>query len=200
MGSHEKVEHDGTSTSEIPVRAGYVEPAMDTTSDGVASSPMDILKTIPVTNGRVERTTWLAGAVDRLLRTTVQTLVGYTTVSGMSDNGGFNLFGLFSVVLAALIMSTGTSLISFPSVNDSWAYQITERAVKTFIQSFLSGMVAVTVGGVTFTTIPLDYKAVLVASGVAAVTSVLTSIVSTNIGSVGTVDVVLPLAPTPKDL
>lgn len=156
-----------------------------------APSPMDVLKTLPV-NKPDDVKLFIANTVDRVARTLVQALVGYTTASAF-NHGAFSVLGLLSVVLGAGIISLGTCMISAPTFNHSWWFQLTERAVKTFIQTFISGMTVATIGGINFSLVPSGYTSVLAGSAVAALASLGTSVVSTNVGTSQTaVDVVVP--------
>jgi|SRR3954464_4046591 len=182
MGAHEK---DDSTTNELhvdslkkasesPSALGIVKNALTV---GPASSPPKV---------------WAIGTLDRALRTVVQAAVGYITAIQLITPGSFSLVQFLGVALGAAVVSVGTALVTAPSFDNSWWYQIIERAVKTFCQVFVSGIVTTSIAGVTFSIIPSGVVAVLSASGIAALTSVLNSIVSMNVGSPTAVDLVVP--------
>lgn len=182
MGAHEK---DDSTTNELNVdvlRKASTSPSVlsivkNALTVGPASSPPKV---------------WAIGMLDRVLRTVVQAAVGYITAIQLVTPGSFSLFQFLGVVLGAAVVSIGTSLVAAPSFDNSWWYQIIERAVKTFCQVFVSGIVTTSIAGVTFSIVPSGVMAVLSASGIAALTSILNSIVSMNVGATTAVDLVVP--------
>jgi len=185
MGAHEKPESSDSTTNELHVdalkKASTAPTVFSIVKDAITVGPSSSAPKI-----------WTVGMLDRALRTVVQAAVGYITAIQLVVAGSFNIYQFLGVVLGAAVVSVGTSLVAAPSFNNSWWYQIIERAVKTFCQVFLSGIVTTSIAGVSFSIVPTGVVAVLSASGIAALTSVLNSIVSMNVGSPSAVDLVVP--------
>ena len=185
MGAHEKPESTDSTTNELHVdalkKASTTPTVFSIVKDAVTVGPSSSAPKI-----------WTVGTIDRVVRTVVQATVGYITAIQLHPIGGFDLYQFLGVVLGAAVISVGTALIAAPSFNNSWWYQIIERAVKTFCQVFVSGIVTTSIAGVAFLIVPTGVMAVLSASGIAALTSVLNSIVSMNVGSPSAVDLVVP--------
>lgn len=135
---------------------------------------------------------WALILIDRIVRTVVQAATGYITALQLVTPGKFDIVEFLGVVGGSAVVSIGTAIISAPSFNDSWSYQIIERAVKTFVQVFISAMVTFTVAGDTFTVIPSGVIGVVTSAGIAALASILTSVVGMSVGTTTAVDIVVP--------
>jgi hypothetical protein len=130
---------------------------------------------------------WFAGVADRAVRTALQTLAGYLalahTVTEVAWLPALSAAG-FAVVLSLL-----TALVGSPSFGESWLFQVAERSVKTFAQSLLAGIGAATMFA------EVDWKMALNAAALAAVASVVTSVLTSRAGSDlarGQVDLTVP--------
>jgi hypothetical protein len=130
---------------------------------------------------------WTAGVLDRALRTALQTLAAYLSAAQLLNQVDWRAALLatgFAVVLSLL-----TSLVSSPSFGETWAFQLLERAVKTFCQTLLTFI------GVATMFDQVDWKTGLSAAGLAALYSVVTSVMTTRSGpdlSRGQVDLTVP--------
>src|SRR4051812_20278226 len=185
MGAHEKPESSDSTTNEL-----HVDVLKKASTTPTVFSIIKGALTVGPTSSAPK--IWTVGMIDRALRTVVQAAIGYVTAIQLVTPGNFDLYQFLGVVLGAVVVSVGTALVSAPSFDNSWWYQIIERAVKTFCQVFISGIVTTSIAGVTFSIVPTGVVAVLSASGIAALTSVLNSIVSMNVGSPTAVDLVVP--------
>lgn len=122
-------------------------------------------------------TMWFQGAVDRAVRTALQVLAAYLSAAQLINQVDWSAAALavgFTVVLSAL-----TSLVGSPSFGDGWGFQVVERAVKTFAQSLLAFIGAATLFD------QVDWKTGLSAAALAAVYSVVTSVLATRVGQAG---------------
>jgi hypothetical protein len=135
---------------------------------------------------------WTLILIDRVVRTVVQAATGYITALQLVTPGQFDVREFLGIVGGSALVSIGTAIISAPSFDDSWWYQIIERAVKTFVQVFISAMVTFTVAGETFSVIPSGVIQVLSGAGIAALASILTSVVGMSVGATTAVDLVVP--------
>lgn len=122
--------------------------------------------------------------LDRAARTALQTAAGYLLVGE-----GLNIpttaqtwLALGGIVAASVILSVATAIASAPSFGNSYWFQLVERAVKTFCQSLVAGF-GVTVATGEFLTLPHNFTVLLSGSAVAALTSLLTSVYTTNLGT-----------------
>lgn len=131
--------------------------------------------------------TWLTGAVDRAVRTGLQTLLAYLSAAQL-----INEVAWVPALLAtgfAMVLSLLTSLVGSPSFGEPYGFQLLERAVKTFAQSLLTFI------GVATMFDQVDWKTGLSAAALAALYSVGTSVLTTRTGSDltrGQVDVSAP--------
>lgn len=130
---------------------------------------------------------WFGGVLDRAVRTALQVLAGYLAVAhGLTDVPWVPalLAAAFAVLLSLL-----TAVVASPSFGERWEFQLAERAVKTFAQSLLAGI------GAAAMFAEVDWKTALNAAALAAVASVVTSVMSTRAGSDltrGQVDLTVP--------
>lgn len=118
---------------------------------------------------------WFAGVLDRALRTALQTLAAYLSAAQLLNQVDWRAAALatgFAVVLSLL-----TSLIGSPSFGEAWAFQVLERAAKTFAQTLLTFI------GVATMFDQVDWKTGLSAAALAALYSVVTSAMTTRAGS-----------------
>lgn len=131
--------------------------------------------------------TWFSGALDRAVRTALQTLAAYLSAAQLLNQVDWRaaiLATLFAVVLSAL-----TSLVGSPSFGETYGFQLLERAVKTFGQNLLAGIATATMFD------QVDWQTALSAAALAAVYSVVTSVSATRSGSSetrGQVDLTMP--------
>lgn len=131
--------------------------------------------------------TWAAGVVDRAIRTALQTLAAYLSAAQLINQVAW-VPALLAVVFA-VILSLLTSLTGLPSFGEAWGFQLLERAVKTFAQSLLAFI------GTAAMFDQVDWKTGLSAAALAALYSVVTSVMTTRMGpedAVGQVDVFVP--------
>lgn len=130
---------------------------------------------------------WFAGVLDRALRTALQTLAAYLSAAQLLNEVDWRaalLAAAFSVVASLL-----TALVSSPSFGEAWGFQVLERAVKTFCQSLVAFI------GTAAMFDQVDWKTGLSAAGLAALYSVVTSVMTTRAGAdpaVGQVDLSVP--------
>lgn len=133
--------------------------------------------------------TWLGGLADRAVRTALQTLAAYMTVATQFDEVNWAVAA--SAVALAVILSVLTSLISLPSFGESWAFQVMERAVKTFAQNL------VTFIGTAAVLTDVNWSMALDMALYAALYSVVSSTLTTRAGDPDTKGQVDVKAPTP---
>lgn len=119
--------------------------------------------------------TWPADTLDRALRTALQTLAAYLTLAHSLTQVAWGP-ALAASAFAALV-SVLTSLIALPSFGEQWTFQMLERATKTFAQNLLVGI------GAAVTFAEVDWKMALNVAGLAALYSVVTSVMTTRSGS-----------------
>lgn len=130
---------------------------------------------------------WAKGALDRALRTALQTLAAYLSAAKLINEVAW-VPALLAVAFA-VILSALTSLVGAPSFGHRWEFQVAERAVKTFAQSLLAFVGAATLFA------QVDWKTAFSTALLAAVYSVVTSVMTTRMGPVaaaGQVDVSVP--------
>lgn len=131
---------------------------------------------------------WFAGALDRAIRTAVQTFLAYISVAKLLDEVNWQaaLLGtLFAVVVSVL-----TSFLGSPSFGERWGFQVAERAVKTFVQNLLAGIGTATMFD------QVDWKTAFSAAVLAAFYSAGTSVLTTRAGATrGEVDLTAPPSP-----
>lgn len=141
--------------------------------------------------------TWALDVFDRALRTGVQSGVAWIGTAQAAGQGVTDamLYALAGVVGASVLLSVLTSLISAPSFDNSWWFQVLERAVKTFAQNLLAGWGVMEVANNYLGGFPADFTTILTSAAVAAVTSTVMSVITTNIGNTDTVDIGTPSGP-----
>jgi len=187
MGSHRKEDLAASDSTTANLHIDELKKRFVTASWG------DLLKEIFSTSRASAPRVWALGMIDRVLRTIVQATAGYiTAIQLIASPDNFDLTQFVGIIGGAAIVSIGTSLIAAPTFNDSWWYQILERAVKTFTQVFIAGIVTISIGGEIFSVVPTGVKELLSTAGIAALASVSMSIVSTSIGHSDSVDLVVP--------
>ena len=132
---------------------------------------------------------WFGGVLDRAVRTALQTLAAYLSAAQLINEVDWR-----AALLAtgfAVLLSLITSAVSMPSFGEAWAFQVLERAVKTFAQTLLAFI------GTAAMFDQVDWKTGLSAAGLAAIYSVVTSVMTTRTGpdaARGQVDVTVPAA------
>lgn len=129
-------------------------------------------------------TTHVLRALDRTWRTALQTLAGFLAVTGGLGAVDWTT-GLYAAVAAALLAFL-QGLSDLPTAPGGGFAEIAGRMLRTFAQT---GIGFVTVGTL-ITDIPLG--AMLSASALAALASVVTSLVTLPIGPKGTPELVGP--------
>lgn len=131
--------------------------------------------------------TWAAGVLDRAIRTALQTLAAYLSAAQL-----LNEVAWVPALLAtgfAVVLSLLTSLVGSPSFGETWAFQLLERAVKTFAQTLIAFI------GTAVMFDQVDWATGLSGAGLAAVYSVVTSVMTTRAGgdqAMGQVDLTVP--------
>ncbi len=131
--------------------------------------------------------TWAAGVVDRAVRTALQTLAAYLSAAQLLNEVAW--LPALSATGFAVVLSLLTSAVGAPSFGDAWAFQILERAVKTFAQTLIAFI------GTAAMFDQVDWATGFSAAGLAAVYSVVTSVMTTRAGgdaAMGQVDVSIP--------
>lgn len=118
---------------------------------------------------------WFAGVLDRALRTALQTLAAYLSAAQLINEVDWRAALL--AVGFAVVLSLLTSLVGSPSFGEAWAFQLLERAVKTFGQTLLAFI------GVATMFDQVDWKTGLSSAALAALYSVVTSVLTTRTGS-----------------
>jgi hypothetical protein len=131
--------------------------------------------------------TWAAGVFDRAVRTGLQTLLAYLSVAKLINEVAW--LPALSATGFAVALSLITSVIGSPSFGAAYAFQLLERAVKTFLQSTVAFI------GTTTMFDQVDWKTGFSAAALATVYSVVTSVLTTRAGSadtIGQVDLTSP--------
>lgn len=131
--------------------------------------------------------TWASGVLDRALRTALQTLAAYLTLAHSLAEVAW--IPALSASVFAAVVSLLTSWVGAPSFGESWPFQLLERATKTFAQNLLVGI------GAAVAFADVDWGMALNAAGLAAVYSIVTSVLTTRLGSeqaMGQVDLTVP--------
>jgi hypothetical protein len=121
---------------------------------------------------------WFAGVVDRAVRTALQTLAGYLSAAQLINEVAW--VPALSATGFAVVLSLLTSVVGAPSFGERWEFQVAERAVKTFAQTILAGI------GAAWLFDQVDWKTALSTAVLAAVYSVVTSVLATRGGPVDT--------------
>lgn len=132
---------------------------------------------------------WAMGVVDRAVRTGLQTLLAYLSAAQLINQVNWPAAG--TAVGFAMFLSVLTSLKGSPSFGEPWLFQLAERAVKTFVQAVLTFIGTATMFD------QVDWRTGLSSAALAAVYSVVTSVITTRMGTdeaVGQVDLGEPLA------
>jgi hypothetical protein len=187
MGSHRKEDLAASDSTTANLHIDELKKRFSSASWG------DLLKEIFSTSSSSAPKVWALGVIDRVLRTLVQATVGYiTAINLIASPDNFDLIQFAGIIGGAAVVSVGTSLIAAPTFDSSWWYQILERAVKTFTQVFIAGIVTISIDGELFSAVPTGVKELLSTAGIAALVSVGTSIMSTSIGHPDRVDLVVP--------
>lgn len=130
---------------------------------------------------------WWGDTLDRSWRTGLQVFAGYLSVAQTYQDVDWLvavLAGLFAMVVSAL-----TRFLDMPSLGSAWYFQLAERLVKTFVQTLL-----VMIGAATAFD-QVDWKIALNTALMAALYSVVTSVLTTRAGEVeskGNVDLTVP--------
>jgi hypothetical protein len=128
--------------------------------------------------------TWASSVFDRAVRTGLQTLLAYLSAAKLINEVAW--VPALSATFFAVVLSLLTSVVASPSWGDALGFQVAERAVKTFLQSVIAFVGAATMFD------QVDWKTALSSAGLAAVYSVVTSVLTTKMGPVGQVDVSSP--------
>ena len=128
--------------------------------------------------------THLLRVLDRAARTALQVLAGYLATAytlGGVDGGTAVSAAVFAVIVAVM-----QGMVDLPPLQLGWAGDVLGRAIRTFAQTAAGSLV----GATLVTEVP--WQAVLSASLLAAVASIVTSIATTPIGPKGTPELVSP--------
>lgn len=130
---------------------------------------------------------WPAGVLDRAVRTALQTLAAYLSAAQLINEVAW--LPALSATGFAVVLSLLTSLVGAPSFGETWAFQLLERGVKTFAQTLVAFIATATMFD------QVDWKTGFSAAGLAAVYSVVTSVMTTRAGgdtAMGQVDLSTP--------
>jgi len=120
---------------------------------------------------------------DRAARTALQVVLGYLMAAGTIGGVDWTTAGLAAVF--AVIVSVLQAAVDLPVMHHlGWAAEVLGRALRTFAQTALGS-----VGAATLLT-DVAWGTVLSAAALAALVSVVTSIVATPIGPRGTPELV----------
>lgn len=131
--------------------------------------------------------TWTTGVVDRAVRTGLQTLLAYLSAAKLLND--VDWVAAASAAGFAVVLSLLTSVVGAPSFGEAWGFQLLERASKTFVQSVIAFIGTATMFD------QVDWKTGLSAAALAAAYSLISSVVTTRLGSssaVGQVDLSAP--------
>lgn len=129
-------------------------------------------------------TTHVLRALDRTWRTAVQVVLGYLTIAHTLGGVDWTTAGSAAVVAALVALLQG--LADLPTDPGDAVTDIVGRALRTFAQAGVAS-----IGAATFLT-DLSLGSMLSASALAALASVLTSIVTRPVGPKGTPELVSP--------
>jgi len=128
-------------------------------------------------------TTYSLRVLDRAARTALQVVLGYMMAAGTIggvDWGTAALAAMFAVIVSLL-----QAAVDLPAMHHlGWAGDVLGRALRTFAQAALGS-----VGAATLLT-DVAWGTVLSAAALAALVSVVTSIIATPIGPKGTPELV----------
>ena len=120
---------------------------------------------------------------DRAARTALQVVLGYLLTAGTIGGVDWTTAGLAAVF--AVIVSVLQAAVDLPVMHHlGWAGDVLGRALRTFAQTALGS-----VGAATLLT-DVAWGTVLSAAALAALVSVVTSIIATPIGPKGTPELV----------
>ncbi len=120
---------------------------------------------------------------DRAARTALQVVLGYLLTAGTIGGVDWTTAGLAAVF--AVIVSVLQAAVDLPVMHHlGWAAEVLGRALRTFAQTALGS-----VGAATLLT-DVAWGTVLSAAALAALVSVVTSIIATPIGPKGTPELV----------
>ena len=120
---------------------------------------------------------------DRAARTALQVILGYLLTAGTIGGVDWTTAGLAAVF--AVIVSVLQAAVDLPSMHHlGWLAEVLGRALRTFAQTALGS-----VGAATLLT-DVAWGTVLSAAALAALVSVVTSIIATPIGPRGTPELV----------
>jgi len=127
-------------------------------------------------------TTYSLRVLDRAARTALQVVLGYMMAAGTIGGVDWGTAALAAVF--AIIVSTLQAAVDLPVMHIGWAGDVLGRALRTFAQTALGS-----VGAATLLT-DVAWGTVLSAAALAALVSVVTSIIATPIGPKGTPELV----------
>ena len=119
---------------------------------------------------------------DRAARTALQVVLGYLMTAGTIGGVDWGTAALAAVF--AIIVSTLQAAVDLSVMHLGWAGDVLGRALRTFAQTALGS-----VGAATLLT-DVAWGTVLSAAALAALVSVVTSIIATPIGPKGTPELV----------
>jgi hypothetical protein len=140
--------------------------------------------------------TWGSDVLDRALRTALQSALAWFSTAQASGHvfDRKEIVALFGVVASSVLLSLLTALVSAPGFDNSWWFQVLERGVKTLAQSILAGWgVSEAVDVASTTGFPVNFTTIVTSAGVAALTSVMMSVVTTNMGNTDNVGIGNPV-------
>lgn len=122
--------------------------------------------------------------LDRTVRTIVQVVIAYLVAAPTLGGVDWRTAGAAAALAAVVSLLQG--LVDLPPLSGGWLQNALGRALRTFAQTALG----FTAAAVLVTQVPWD--TVLAASALAAVTSILTSLATTQLGPPGTPEIVGP--------
>ena len=122
--------------------------------------------------------TYALRVLDRAARTALQVVLGYLMTAGTI--GGVDWGTAALAALFAVIMSLLQAAVDLPAMHLGYAADVLGRALRTFAQTAIGS-----VGAATLLT-DVAWGTVLSAAALAALTSVVTSVLATPIGPKGT--------------
>jgi len=120
--------------------------------------------------------------MDRAARTALQVVLGYLVTAGTIGGVDWGTAALAAALAVAVSVLQG--LVDLPAMHLGYAADVLGRALRTFAQAALGS-----VGAAAILT-DVAWGTVLSAAALAALTSVVTSLVATPIGPRGTPDLV----------
>lgn len=118
--------------------------------------------------------TWVLGALDRAIRSGLQVLLAYLSTAELI--GEVDWLPALAAAGFAVLASMLTSAVSSPSWGEQWIFQVAERATKTFLQAVAAGIGTATMFD------QVDWSLALQTAALAAVYSVVTSVLTTRAG------------------